>query len=131
MSSTLASQAAAIVANLRANGFEDDGGMRQALCLAEEAGEFVGAFRRWKGMARRSGTEEEVRAELADVAITAYVAAEEIGFDLDAAIAAKLDIVFSRGWRERTQCGGAVHGLSLSAPERCAYEDGHEGECEA
>jgi hypothetical protein len=30
----------------------------------------------------------------------------------------------------RVQCSGAVHNLSLSAPERCALEEGHEGTCE-
>lgn len=98
--SALAERAEAIVANLRANGFVDDGGIRQALNLAEEVGEFVGAYRRWKGLARRSGPVEDVHAELADVVITAYVTAEELGFDLDAAVAAKLERVFSRGWRE-------------------------------
>lgn len=29
----------------------------------------------------------------------------------------------------RVQCSGAVHSLSLSAPERCALDEGHEGEC--
>lgn len=94
-------QAADIVQHLRANGFEDDGGMRQALCLAEEVGEFIGAYRRWKGLARRAGTFEDVEDELADVVITAYVGAEEIGIDLDAAISAKLDKIFTRGWREQ------------------------------
>ena len=66
-----------IVAELRAHDFEDDGGIRQALALAEEAGEMVGAYRRWTGRARRTGTEEEFRSELADVVITAYVTAAE------------------------------------------------------
>lgn len=98
--SVLALRAVGIVAALRANGFVDDGGVRQVLALAEETGEFVGAYRRFAGLARRSGTAEEMHAELADVVITAYVTAEELGFDLDKAIADKLAVVFSRGWRE-------------------------------
>jgi len=71
--------AAQIVKKFRANGFEDDGGIRQVLALAEEAGEMVGAYRRWTGRARRTGTADEFRAELADVVITAYVTAAEQG----------------------------------------------------
>lgn len=48
---------------------------RQVLALAEEAGEFVGAYRRAAGMARRTGGWDQVRDELADVAITAHVTA--------------------------------------------------------
>ncbi len=112
--SWLALQAREIVHHLRANGFADDGGIRQGLNLAEEAGEFVeaaltvsaqtgrfiGAFRRWKGLARRSSTEAEARSELADVVITAYVTAAELGWDLDAEIDKKLRVILSRGWRE-------------------------------
>lgn len=88
-----------IVKHLRANNFaKETSPDRQALALAEEVGEFVGAYRRWSGQARRTGTEQEVRAELADVVITAFVTAEEQGWDLDADIAAKLDIILTRGW---------------------------------
>lgn len=150
-----------IAHHLHAHGFTaHDGGRRQVFNLAEEAGEFVGAYRRWIGIARRPGTIEDVAAELADVVITTYVTAVEAGvtlddrghtqhptpadpdqaaldvfravhravnfwpevqldaltlrgilhaaqqaaaaldIDLDAAIAAKLDVVFTRGWRE-------------------------------
>lgn len=160
-----------IVHWLRINGFcvdGSDGG--QWLALVEEAGEFTGAYRRWAGMARRTGSAADLWAECADVVITAYVLAAELGcllprrpgpaqsaldradtvepdpvaavldvsrtvtavvdsrddtprrtavllaevvraayraaavvrFDLDAAIAAKLTIVFARGWREST-----------------------------
>lgn len=97
----LPDNAAAIVAKLRANGFPaDTGQVRQVLCVAEEAGEFVGAFRRWAGLARRTGTAEEMHDELADVVIAAFVAAEELDFDLAAAVADKLGVVHARGWRE-------------------------------
>lgn len=58
--------------------------VQQVLGLAEEAGEFVGAYRRWAGMARRSGPWADVQAELADVVVTAYVTAHIFGIDVDA-----------------------------------------------
>lgn len=73
---------------------------RQVLNLAEEVGEFVGAYRRWKGMARRKGTFDDVAKELADVVITAYVTAFELRVHLDEEIAAKLEVIYSRGWHE-------------------------------
>lgn len=54
----------------------------QVFNLAEEAGEVVGAYRRWKGMARRNSSWVDVCDELADVIITAYVTAEVLGVDL-------------------------------------------------
>lgn len=70
------------------------------LALAEEAGEFVGSYRRWSGQARRTGTFDEMRAELADVVITAWLAAAELGIDLDAALADKLAVINERGLRD-------------------------------
>jgi NTP pyrophosphatase (non-canonical NTP hydrolase) len=75
---------------------------RQVLGLAEEAGEFVGAYRRWSGQARRSGTAEEMHEELADVIITAFVTAHELGVDINAVVAAKIRKIHTRGWRETT-----------------------------
>ena len=72
----------------------------QALCVAEEAGELVGAYRRWAGKARRTGTRRELEDEIADVLIVTAVFAERAGIDLDAAIAAKLAVIYTRGWRE-------------------------------
>ena len=74
--------------------------VQQVLAVAEEAGEFTAAYRRWAGMARRTGTWDEVTAELADVVITAYVTAAVLGIDLDAAWRAKAAVVFTRGWRQ-------------------------------
>jgi NTP pyrophosphatase (non-canonical NTP hydrolase) len=78
------------------------GGTEQAqvMALAEEVGEFVGAMRRWKGLARRRGTEAEAKAELADVIISAYAMAEVMGWDVDEITQAKLDKILSRGWKE-------------------------------
>ena len=74
--------------------------VQQVLALAEEAGEFTAAYRRWAGLARRRGPWHDVEAELADVVITAYVTAHVLGIDLDAATRAKTEVVFTRGWRE-------------------------------
>lgn len=94
-------QAARIAEQLRRNGFDPAGAInRQVLGLAEEAGEFVGAYRRWTGQARRTGTVQEMYEELADVIITAFVTAHELEVDVDAVIAAKLDKVHTRGWRD-------------------------------
>lgn len=91
-----------IVASLAPNGFAGQPD-RQVLALAEEVGEFVGAWRRYSGQARRSDTIEHVLEELADVVITAYVTAREKGWDLDAAIEAKLQTILTRGWRDHSE----------------------------
>jgi NTP pyrophosphatase (non-canonical NTP hydrolase) len=72
----------------------------QAICVAEEAGELLGAYRRWAGKARRPGTLDEVRLEIADVLIVTAVLAAQLGIDIDAAVRDKLEIIYSRGWRE-------------------------------
>lgn len=72
-----------IVREMHAHEFEDDNGIRQALALVEEAGELTGAYRRWTGRARRTGTAKEFHLELADVVITSYVTAAELGHRLD------------------------------------------------
>lgn len=190
--------AAEIVDQLRANGFPTEQAVqRQLLALAEEAGEFVGAYRRCAGMARRCGTAHEVRAELADVVITAYVTAAELGvaltvpptclverfdvdpdravlrvfaavnwfvqpylsgqtrvddvtlngvvraanaaaaalgFDLAAAVAAKLDVIVTRGWREpRPDAGGHTVFCGWGCGYLAASEtelDDHEAGCD-
>jgi NTP pyrophosphatase (non-canonical NTP hydrolase) len=87
----------------------------QALCVAEEAGELVGAYRRWAGKARRSGTLAELTDEVADLLIVTAVFAERAGIDLDAAVAGKLEKIYARGWRERTdECSGPA----TAAPAR-------------
>jgi NTP pyrophosphatase (non-canonical NTP hydrolase) len=96
----LADLAAEINAHLAEHFDEDTRYARQALALAEEAGEFTGAFRRWAGLARRTGTWADMVAELADVVITAYVTADVLGIDLAAAITAKADVILTRGWRD-------------------------------
>lgn len=72
----------------------------QALCVAEEAGELVGAYRRWAGKARRTGTFRELEDEVADLLIVTAIFAVQVGVDLDAAVKAKLAVIHSRGWSE-------------------------------
>jgi len=106
LSGQLPVEAAAIAEQLRHAGFPDAGAVnRQVLGLAEEVGEFVGAYRRWSGQARRRGTAEHMFEELADVIITAFVCAHELGIDIDQVIAAKLATVHTRGWRDEASGG--------------------------
>ncbi|WP_433607780.1 MazG nucleotide pyrophosphohydrolase domain-containing protein [Dactylosporangium sp. CA-139114] len=98
--SQLPAVAGDVAARLIDAGFTEAPHLRQALALAEEAGEFVGAVRRHYGMARRTGSREDVEAELADVVITAFVTAHTMGIDLERAVGRKLGVVYTRGWRE-------------------------------
>lgn len=75
--------------------------MRQGLALAEEAGEAVGALRRYLGVARRPGTLTELEDELADVVFTAYLLAHYVDSDLDAALSRKAEKIFTHGWRQQ------------------------------
>ena len=81
----------------RRPGITDENAMDvQALCVAEEAGEMVGAYRRYTGRARRTGTREELEHEIADVLITAAVLAEMLGIDIDKAVDDKLHIIYGQ-----------------------------------
>lgn len=101
MTADLREAARIVMAKCREN---KAGGTEQAqiMALAEETGEFVGAMRRWRGMARRRGTEDEAKAELADVIISAYGMAEVMGWDADEIVKTKLDKIMNRGWKEPT-----------------------------
>lgn len=70
----------------------------QALNVVGEAGEFVEAFRRYSGNARRSGSEEELQNELADVIISAVCFGLMAGFDIPDIVNAKWHIIFTRGF---------------------------------
>jgi NTP pyrophosphatase (non-canonical NTP hydrolase) len=72
----------------------------QVLVLAEEAGELVGAYRRWAGKARRTGTRRDLEDEIADVLISTALVAERAGIDLNQAVTAKLGVIYTRGWRQ-------------------------------
>lgn len=71
-----------------------------ALQIAEEAGEAVGAYRRYSGTARRKGTLAELADELADVLIATTAFARRLGLSTEQIIQNKLDVVYSRGWKE-------------------------------
>ena len=82
----------------------------QALAVAEEAGELIGAYRRWTGRARRTGTLRDLEDEVADVLIVTAVFAERAGININDAIPRKLATIYRRGWREDTTpatCGDA------------------------
>lgn len=93
--------------------FPDADHVQQAnYCLMEEVGEFIKAYRRWAGMARRTGPWEDVEAELADVVLAAFVAGERLGIDLNAAVLAKAGEVQTRGWRDEPAAGLSTAGGS-------------------
>lgn len=72
----------------------------QVICVGEEAGEFLGAYRRYTGRARRSGTREEMLDEMADVIVGTLHAAWLLGVnDIQEVIDHKIGKVFSRGWK--------------------------------
>jgi NTP pyrophosphatase (non-canonical NTP hydrolase) len=69
----------------------------QILCLAEEVGEAVQAYRRATGRARSTATWAQVAEEFADIVIVTYVTAKLAGIDLDAAVTSKLAAIDERG----------------------------------
>lgn len=82
------------------SGGKEDTWQRQILNVAEETGEFVGAYRRAIGMARRPGEWSEVKKELADVVIASMVTAHAMGIDLPKAVRDKFIQNERRGYRE-------------------------------
>lgn len=112
--------AAEVMAKCRENGA---GGTEQAqiMALAEETGEFVGAMRRWRGLARRRGTEAEAQAELADVIISAYAMASVMDWDVDALVESKLGKIMSRGWKEALPTTPAESQVKRFACANCSY----------
>ena len=65
-----------------------------------EAGLVAKAGRRYLGIARRSGTKQELATALARMTLSVQFVAIANDIDLDQAIADKLDVIFARGWRE-------------------------------
>lgn len=90
----------AIAMELEKKDFNGTAEIRQVLALAEEVGEFVAAFRRWAGMARRISSFTEVSDELSDVVITSFVTAAVLNIDLVEAISNKVNVIYSRGWKD-------------------------------
>lgn len=73
---------------------------QQVICVAEECGEFVGAARRYLGMARRGGLIDDLALELADVIIVALVTAEVFNIDIEYWVDQKIEKIMMRGYKE-------------------------------
>lgn len=70
------------------------------------AGDVLKAGRRYLGIARRSGTKEEFAATLGRLVLAVRQDACHANIDLDQAIADKVEVIFSRGWKEgQIVCG--------------------------
>src|SRR5881394_626832 len=76
---TLTAFADVVLIHLREHFSVDALQRQQVMNVVEEAGELVGAYRRYAGFARRSGPWGDVEAEMADVIICAYVTAATVG----------------------------------------------------
>ena len=76
-------------------------GWQYVMDVGAKAGGFVGAYRRWAGMARRSGPWRDVVSALTAVVRSVYAAADALDIDLDAAVVEKTELILSRGWRDR------------------------------
>jgi NTP pyrophosphatase (non-canonical NTP hydrolase) len=89
---------ALIVANIKA-AMGDKTEYAQAMCVAEEGGEFLKATRRHLGLSRKdpTGAFDEMTEELADVIISAMCAAHVFGIDIEDAIDMKIAKIESRG----------------------------------
>ena len=75
-------------------------GPRDILALAEEAGEFAGAYNKSTGASRNSARQEDFQDEWADVVITALLTGYRFfGAETQAIIDRKMQIIFNRGWR--------------------------------
>jgi NTP pyrophosphatase (non-canonical NTP hydrolase) len=70
----------------------------QADCVAEEAGEFLGEWRRLQGFARRAGDRGKMLEELSDVVISALVMFWNLGENPEDHVRAKLLKIISRGY---------------------------------
>lgn len=70
----------------------------QVIKLGSEVGEFLGAFDRFNGFARRPGDIKEVTKELADVIISAFIMFAVLDEDAEEHIKAKLHEVITRGY---------------------------------
>lgn len=70
----------------------------QAMKVAEEAGEFIGAYNRYKGFCRRKAELKEVQKELADVIIASFIMFAVLDADAQMYVKAKLFDVITRGY---------------------------------
>lgn len=114
----------------------------QFIGIGEEAGEALGAYRRWRGFARRAGTSAEVYDELADVLIVTMVSiihyAEVQGHILgtgdgtviEEVLARKLNKIFSRGWvnKDAPEYGGLGR-VNKDAPDYGGLTEAEYKQC--
>lgn len=70
----------------------------QAMCVAEEAGEFIKSYRKWRGFARTAGSVEDVKEELSDVVIASLLMFAVMDSDSQCHIKKKLSEVITRGY---------------------------------
>lgn len=70
----------------------------QAMCVAEEAGEFIKAYRKWRGFARTAGPVDDVTEELSDVVIASLLMFAVMDSDSQCHIKHKLLKVITRGY---------------------------------
>ena len=75
----------------------------QAMCVVEEAGKFIGEYRRLRGFARRPGNTEDMLSELADVVIASLVMFWNLDADPYTHIQAKLQKIVTRGWVNKNE----------------------------
>lgn len=106
----------------------------QFIAIGEECGEALGAYRRWRGFARRGGPASDVYEELADVIIVAMVgivhfAEMEAGACpedwIEGILAKKLTKIFSRGFvnKDEPSVGLLKIDAELSPPRLlCGHE---------
>jgi len=99
--STLSDLGAILVTQIKV-AFPDQPDWRFVTGVAEESGEFVGAYNKYSGTSRQTGTHDEMAKELADVVITAYMAAQVLSIDLDDMVQRKARIMSSRGWKSHS-----------------------------
>jgi len=70
----------------------------QAMKVVEEAGEFIGAYGRWRGFSRRSGSMAQLTEEPADVVIASLLMFAVLDKDAQMYVKAKLFKVITRGY---------------------------------
>jgi NTP pyrophosphatase (non-canonical NTP hydrolase) len=92
----------------------------QAMCVVEEAGEFIAEYRRLRGFARRAGDREAMLSELADVVIAALVMFWNLDADPHYHVQEKLRKVVTRGFINKAVPESDGHMPNCSRSDRCA-----------
>ena len=79
-------------------------GPRDIIAVAEEAGEFAGAYNKSSGASRNLISQEDFEDEWADVVITTLLTGYRFfGESAQAIIARKMGVILTRGWRNRSE----------------------------